>query len=139
MGSPPTATPFPRIGASVVLWQGDAVLLVRRRGGPYAGKWSLPGGHVVFGERLVAAAKRELLEETGVSATIGSAVGIFEIVMDQPRPAHFVLMTFAAVYESGEAKAGDDAEAVRWVPATELAELDVTPQSREAIARSRPQ
>ena len=104
MGSPPTATPFPRIGASVVLWQGDAVLLVHRRGGPYAGKWSLPGGHVVFGERLVAAAKRELLEETGVSATIGSAVGIFEIVMDQPRPAHFVLMTFGRCIRIGRSE-----------------------------------
>lgn len=115
------------------------MLVVKRKSGPYAGKWSLPGGNLKFGERMADAAKRELEEETGIVATIGSAVGIFEIVMEQPAPAHFVLMTFAGSFESGEARAGDDAEEVRWVSEADLESLDITPQSRDAIARSRPQ
>jgi 8-oxo-dGTP diphosphatase len=133
----PLPGPMPRLGASVVLWHQDAVLLVRRKTGPYADKWSLPGGNVVFGERLAETAARELLEETGISAAIRNPVGIFEIVMEQPRPAHFVLMAFAAEYESGEAVAGDDAAAVKWAKADELEDLDITPQSRDAIARTR--
>jgi ADP-ribose pyrophosphatase YjhB (NUDIX family) len=88
---------------------------------------------------MAEAAKRELLEETGITATIGRPVGIFEIVMDQPVPAHFVLMAFAADFQSGEAKAADDALEVRWMSADDLDTADITPQSRDAIARSRPQ
>lgn len=136
----PTPAPgrVPRLGASVALWHDGAVLLIKRGSGPYAGKWALPGGHVRFGERMADTAKRELLEETGISAAIGNPVGIFEIVMEQPVSAHFVLMAFAATYEGGEVKAGDDAEEARWVPAKELDSLDITPQSRDAIARARP-
>ncbi len=134
----PTATRIPRIGASVALWRDGSVLLVQPKSGPYKGKWSLPGGHLAFGERLIEAARRELREETGIEATIGNPVGIFEIVVDQPEPAHFVVMAFAGTYQSGEAVAGDDAAAVRWVPAAELDALDITQQSRDAIARSQP-
>jgi 8-oxo-dGTP diphosphatase len=136
--APAPSSRAPRLGASVVLWKDDAVLLVKRKAGPYADKWALPGGHVAFGERMADTAKRELLEETGITASIGRPVGVFEIVMDQPVPAHFVLMAFSADYESGKAKAGDDAAEVRWVKWTELETLDITSQSLEAIARSRP-
>lgn len=115
------------------------MLLVRRKSGPYAGKWSLPGGHVEFGERMAEAAKRELAEETGIVASIGRPVGVFEIMVDQPEPGHFVLMAFAATYLSGDATAGDDADAVMWVTDEEMAGLDITPQSRDAIARTQPQ
>lgn len=52
------------------------VLLIKRGADPYKGAWALPGGAVrvdpkepVFDESLEAAAKRELLEETGVEAS----------------------------------------------------------------------
>jgi 8-oxo-dGTP diphosphatase len=138
MTVPPTVGRSPRLGASVVLWRDNSVLLVKRKSGPYADKWALPGGNVRFGERLAEAAKRELMEETGIEATIRNPVGIFEIVMDQPVSAHFVLMAFAASYEGGEVKAADDAAEARWVAADELDALDITPQSRDAIARSQP-
>ena len=44
------------------------VLLIRRAGEPFLGKWALPGGFVRIDESLEAAAARELQEKAGVTS-----------------------------------------------------------------------
>ena len=51
---------------TIVLNERNEVLLVQ--GVISEGKWSLPGGGVMRGEQPEAAARRELLEETGIDA-----------------------------------------------------------------------
>ncbi len=51
------------------------ILLIR---GPHRG-WEFPGGQVEEGENLIKALKREIKEESGVNASIGSLVGVYEI------------------------------------------------------------
>lgn len=43
-------------------------VLVQRANEPNKGKWSLPGGKIELGETTMQAARRELLEETGLTA-----------------------------------------------------------------------
>ena len=60
-------------------WIEDAeqkVLLVRQAVGLRL--WTLPGGKVKRGESLVKALKRELYEETGLRAQIGSLLGVLD-------------------------------------------------------------
>lgn len=64
-----TPLPEPRIGMAVVVRFGRVVLMGQRRGSHGAGTWSFPGGHLDAGETLDEAARRELLEETGIVAT----------------------------------------------------------------------
>ncbi|MGE3074820.1 MAG: NUDIX hydrolase [Dehalococcoidia bacterium] len=55
------------LSASIVLWRGDEVLVMKRAGGFSAGGWFIPGGHVEEGERPVESAARELFEEAGIA------------------------------------------------------------------------
>ena len=55
------------LSASVVLWRGAEILVMKRAGGFSAGGWFIPGGHVEQGERPVESAARELFEEAGIT------------------------------------------------------------------------
>ena len=55
------------LSASVVLWRGEEILVMKRAGGFSAGGWFIPGGHVEQGERPIEAAARELFEEAGIA------------------------------------------------------------------------
>ena len=106
----------------------DELLLVRRGHGPGAGRWSLPGGRVEFGEDLREALVREVVEETGLEVVVEQFLGWVERIGDDPEPFHFVILDFGVhVFEpEAEPVAGDDAAEVRWVPVGELVELPLT-------------
>ena len=64
----PVAPQIPILGAIAVVYHQGRVLLIQRKNPPNAGAWGFPGGHVELGETALAAARRELAEETGIHA-----------------------------------------------------------------------
>ena len=111
------------VAVGAVIRRHDTVLLVQRGREPGAGQWSLPGGRVERGERLREGTHRELLEEIGVDATIGALIGVVE----RTGPGyHYVIADYdATVPDDAEPLAGDDAEAVAWVPLRSLGEWEL--------------
>ena len=53
------------------------VLLIQRRDDPFAGDWALPGGFIEMHETLEESARRELLEETGLSIGKLTPIGVY--------------------------------------------------------------
>ena len=66
--------PFQVVGASVIIYKENKVLLQQRKDSRC---WGYHGGHVKLGEIVEEAAKRELLEETGLIAGSLELFGIF--------------------------------------------------------------
>ncbi len=57
----------PLVGVGVVFLRGGRVFLARRRGAHGEDTWGSAGGHLEFGETLEECARREAMEELGVT------------------------------------------------------------------------
>ncbi len=124
----------PIAAAGVVCLRGDDVLLIRRGAPPRAGEWSLPGGHIEWGERAADAALRELREETGCE---GEIVGLIDVVDALMEDRHYVLIDYAVRWTAGEPRAGDDAIDARFFAPAEIAELALWRETVRIIAAAR--
>lgn len=128
----------PLFSVSILCRHEEKVLLVKRSKDPFKDHWSLPGGMVELGETTAQAAERELLEETGVTARFHEVAEVFDSIQrdeDDRVKSHFVLAVMLATYESGEAKAADDAADLQWATLSDLQDLLLTPGTAERVAR----
>ena len=57
---------YKQLGAYALVIEDESILLIKKNGGPYHGKYDLPGGTIEFGETPSDALKREILEEVGI-------------------------------------------------------------------------
>lgn len=118
--------PRPALTVDVAIVTREArprVLLIRRKNDPFAGSWALPGGFVDENERLADAARRELVEETGVT---GADLEQLYTTGDPGRDPRGWTVSVAYLAQVDPAAilpaAADDAEEVGWHP------LDALPQ-----------
>lgn len=110
--------PFPTV--DVVVERGDGRILLIRRSNPPSG-WALPGGFVDYGESTEDAARREVLEEAGITVLLTELLGIYSRPDRDPR---FHTLSVTYVGRSREPlRAGDDAEEAREFELDELPEL----------------
>lgn len=127
-------------GASMAVFCGRAVLLVRRAHPPLAGLWSLPGGKREPGERAVETALREVREETGITAWIVGQLGVHTVRIDSsdetgfPPQSQIEIDVFYGTANALEPPiAADDAAAAAWVPLEALGGYDLTEGTADLI------
>jgi 8-oxo-dGTP diphosphatase len=120
------------------------VLLVRRGVAPYQGMWAIPGGFKRPEETLDEAAKRELVEETGVDgASLLTQFGAYGDPDRDPRMNVVTVAYIAVLREVREIAAGTDAEAAALVPVSDAVDgklelaFDHARIVRDAVGRVR--
>jgi 8-oxo-dGTP diphosphatase len=119
-------TAIPIEAVSVIARDGDRFLLVKRGRAPALDLHAFPGGRVEPGETLIEAARRELLEETGL---VAERVVLHETILLHPESGDqrsFRLHVHIADRVSGTVVAGDDAATAAWYSPAEMEGLAMT-------------
>ena len=129
----------PYVGVGVIVFRDKEVLLVKRNKDPNKGHWSIPGGRQMLGETVAEAAQRELLEETGVKVNSLLLVDVVDAIFPDAEGKikyHYTLVDFMGYWYSGDFRAGDDAQEVRWVHLNELSSYSLMDKTLNIIHKA---
>jgi ADP-ribose pyrophosphatase YjhB (NUDIX family) len=127
----------PFLAVSAVIVRDGRVLIVRRARAPAKQVYTLPGGGVEAGETLPEAVRREIKEETGLEIEPVALAGHREFIArddDKRVSRHFVILSFASRWISGEPVLNDELDEARWIVPSELAGLTTTEGLADIIA-----
>ena len=128
---------YPQLAVSAAIFRNGKILLVRRARSPAKGFYSLPGGRVEFGETLHTALHREVAEETALKIEIIDLAAWREVVPGTSGGGHYLIMSFAARWTSGEVILNDELDDYKWLAPEALGELKTTFGLREVILSAR--
>jgi ADP-ribose pyrophosphatase YjhB (NUDIX family) len=120
----------PVVGVAVIVQNGKRVLLGQRNGS-YAGKWCIPCGYVEWEEDIRDAARREFLEETGLSIRLGDVVAVHSN-FHNPR-LHTVGIWYRGEVIGGRLSASDDLARVQYFELENLPDNLAFPTDRKVL------
>jgi 8-oxo-dGTP diphosphatase len=103
----------PKVGLGICVVRAGKVLLGQRLNAHGDGTWCFPGGHVEFGESFEDCAKREVLEETGLTIKnirfITATNDVFE-----KEDKHYVTIYMVADAVAGKPRVLEPDKMVKW-------------------------
>jgi 8-oxo-dGTP diphosphatase len=108
----------------VFITRGDKVLLLRGSAKKriWANKYNGIGGHIERDEDIYSAARREVIEETGLDVENLRLVGLINIDGDQP--TGIMLFVFAAESRSGEPIPSEEGT-LEWIERDKITQVDL--------------
>jgi ADP-ribose pyrophosphatase YjhB (NUDIX family) len=112
------------------------VLLAKRGQEPAKGTWSLPGGAVELGEKLIDALKREIREEIGIEIEVGGLIRVLDRILcdeDKRIRYHYVVVDYWGWKVSGEPKPDSDTSDICFVPLQEIHDREIHRDVLETI------
>jgi len=103
----------------IVLDEAGRILLIRRNREPGKNQWALPGGFVEIEESPADAAKRELMEECGITVRDPSLV---DIIYQESKffGTSILIIGYSFAEFEGKLRPGDDAGEARFFDLDEL-------------------
>jgi len=120
------------VAVTVLVFRDGRMLSMRRAASQDAGPglWEGVSGRVQPGEDPIAAARREVLEETGLRVEIRSRPLTAYAALRRGEP--MTVIVFAAEHQGGEVMISEEHDAFRWCELEELSRLGVPKQLVQA-------
>lgn len=91
---------IPRVGVGVIVIKDNKVLCIKRKGAHGEGSWGFPGGHLEFKESWEECARREVMEETGISIK-NIRFGTVSNDIFEKENKHYITIFMLANHEEG--------------------------------------
>ncbi|MEW6608517.1 MAG: NUDIX hydrolase [bacterium] len=125
----------PDVRVALVVLKEDKILLVQhqKKGRKY---WLLPGGRVNFGETLIEAIQREMLEEANIKVKVGDLLFISDAISpDIDSKRHIINIFFEGEMIGGELKIGNEEilQQIEFIPVSQLDKLTFYPMVKEEL------
>ena len=130
----------PIVGVGAVVLSESRILLEKRKNKPARGKRSIPGGVVDLGESPEQAVIREAKEETCLEVDAPRLIDVVsDVSLDETGKVkyHFIIIDYLVTVRRGELQAASDADALVWVPFSEVETYDLTRSFRNFFKRNR--
>ncbi len=110
----------PLASVEIIIQKDGKIVLIKREGPPFKGKWKLPGGMVEYGQTVEDAAVFEAKEETSLEVELIDILGVYSDPNRDPR-FHSLATVFIAKPLNGTLK-GDMVETTdaKWVAVDKL-------------------
>jgi ADP-ribose pyrophosphatase YjhB (NUDIX family) len=133
------------LGAYGICLSVEKLLVIHKGGGPYSGRYDLPGGTATANESLAVAVRREFLEEAGINIKITDNVGVCEYLIPYELPKrgtshiHHVAVFYmvqiigGTLEQTPEKFEGQDSLGALWVPIKEMTTDNSSPLVHQAI------
>lgn len=115
------AKPLLHVAVGVILRQQQVLLAKRAAGKHQANRWEFPGGKLEQGETVVAALKRELAEEIGI--TVLNAEPFMQLQYEYPQRC--VLLDIYLVTDFSGEPFGAEGQPLYWAELSELEQLSL--------------
>ena len=110
------------------------VLVMRRAHGVRCtGAWEVVHGRIEPGEKPEQAARREVVEETGMRVERLYNVTCLPFYLHKQGVVNMAVVFAAIVAAQGEVRLGEEHDASEWLPSAQAAERIAWPRSREMI------
>jgi 8-oxo-dGTP diphosphatase len=103
----------PLIGVGVLVWRGEQLLLGKRITDTQQSCWQFPGGHLENGESVIACARREVQEETGLAITAPRHLGFTDKSFNLAGRSYITLLV-SAESPSGEPRVREPDKCEHW-------------------------
>jgi 8-oxo-dGTP diphosphatase len=127
---------YPITVTGTFIIEGNKILLIKFNDtkGSWSGKWTVPGGKVEFGERILDAVKREAKEETGLDVEPVKLIEVDEAIVGEER--HYIFLNYLCKIVGGKLKPSSDAADAKWFSKEEIEKIETNhPSVKRSLQR----